>query len=323
MAVAAQTLRKPYPPIEPYESGHLKVSDIHSIYWEVSGNPEGKPVVYLHGGPGGGTSAEDRRYFDPAVYKIVVFDQRGAGKSTPHACLEDNNTWALVSDIEALRAHLKIDKWIVFGGSWGSTLALSYAETHPTAVKALCLRGIFMLRASELTWFYQNGASHLFPDIWDNDYLPPIPESERDNLMAAYYRRLTGSNTEEQLRCAKAWSKWECATSKLYLDPENIKKAEEDKWAVAFARIECHYFVNKGFFDCDDWILKNLGKIKHLPCVIVQGRYDVVCPARSAWDLKKRWPEAELHIVADAGHSAKEPGITAKLVEAMDKFRDL
>ncbi|KAJ3144346.1 hypothetical protein HDU89_008565 [Geranomyces variabilis] len=321
MSAKAQ-LRQPYPVIEPFDQGNLKVSDLHTIYWEVSGNPCGKPVVYLHGGPGGGTSGDDRRFFDPAVYKIVVFDQRGSGKSTPHACLEDNTTWALINDIETLRNHLKIEKWVVFGGSWGSTLALAYSEMHPEVVKALCLRGIFMLRESELKWFYQDGASHIFPDIWDS-YLEPIPVAERGNLMQAYHRRLTGDNQDEQIRCAKAWSKWECATAKLYMSPENIAKAEADEWAVAFARIECHYFVNKGFFDRDDWILHNLHKIKHLPCVIVQGRYDVVCPARSAWDLKKNWPSAELHIIDDAGHSATEPSIKAALVEAMDKFRHL
>ncbi|KAJ3016956.1 hypothetical protein HKX48_003782 [Thoreauomyces humboldtii] len=323
VATTSAPLRKQYPAIEPFETGNLKVSDLHTIYYEVSGKKDSdKSVVYLHGGPGGGVSPKDRTYFDPAVYKIVVFDQRGAGKSTPHASLEHNTTWDLVADIEKIRAHLKIDKWVVFGGSWGSTLALTYAETHPAVVKALCLRGIFMLRQSELRWFYQEGASHCFPDVFD-DYLAPIPESERGDLMTAYHKRLTGSDKEEQLRCAKAWSKWECATSKLYVDSETIKKAEEDNWAVAFARIECHYFVNKGFFDRDDWILHNVDKIRHIPCVIVQGRYDMVCPARSAWDLKKAFPEADLQFVDDAGHSATEPGTTAKLVEAMDKFRTL
>ncbi|TPX66877.1 prolyl aminopeptidase [Spizellomyces sp. 'palustris'] len=317
-----QTLRELYPPIEPYETGFLKVSEIHTIYWETSGNAAGKPVVFLHGGPGGGTSGDDRRFFDPSVYRIVLLDQRGSGKSTPIACLEENDTWSLVSDVEKLRKHLNIEKWLVFGGSWGSTLALSYAQKYPQNVKGLILRGIFLLRRTELQWFYQEGASNIFPDIWES-YLEPIPESERGDLIGAYYRRLTGTDAEEQMRCAKAWSKWECATSKLYIDPEHIKKAEEDKWAVAFARIECHYFINKGFFDSDGYLLQNVDKIKHLPCVIVQGRYDVVCPAQSAWDLKKQWPDAEFHMVPDAGHSAKEKSITARLVEAADKFREL
>ncbi|KAI8815717.1 Alpha/Beta hydrolase protein [Fimicolochytrium jonesii] len=321
-AASAEPLRELFPPIEPYDSGFLKVSDVHTIYWEVSGNPNGKAVVYLHGGPGGGTSPSDRRYFDPATYKIVVFDQRGAGKSTPLACLEENTTWTLIDDIETIRNHLKIDNWVVFGGSWGSTLALSYSITHPDKVKALILRGIFMLRQSELKFFYQDGASHLFPDYWDG-YLAPIPPSEHSDLMAAYHRRLTGSDEHEKLACAKAWSKWECATSRLYVDKVNVEKAEKDNFALAFARIECHYFVNKGFFDRDDWILHNIPKIQHIPCFIAQGRYDVVCPARSAYDLKKRWPEAELHIVPDAGHSAKEDGIRSLLVGAAEKFKNL
>ncbi|RKO90039.1 Alpha/Beta hydrolase protein, partial [Blyttiomyces helicus] len=260
------TLRELYPAIEPHQTGMLEVSPIHTIYWEVSGNPTGKPVVYLHGGPGGGTSGDDRRYFDPEVYRIVLLDQRGAGKSIPHANLEDNTTWSLVSDIEKLRTHLAIDKWVVFGGSWGSTLALAYAQTHPEAVKGLILRGIFMLRDSELKWFYQEGAHNIFPDVWDS-YDDAIPKEERGDFISAYYKRLTGTDEAEKLRVARAWSKWECATSRLFVDPAMVAKAEADEWAVAFARIEAHYFINKGFFDSPEYLLENVHKIKHIPCM--------------------------------------------------------
>ncbi|KAI9104957.1 proline iminopeptidase [Phlyctochytrium arcticum] len=327
MSTSAQPPTEPakgYQVPAPFDSGHLEVGSLHKVFYEQSGNPEGNPVIFLHGGPGGGTSPSDRIYFDPKAYRIILMDQRGSGKSLPHACLEENTTWDLVSDIETLRKHLKIDKWVVFGGSWGSTLSLSYAITHPASVKALILRGIFLLRDSELKWFYQDGASHLFPDMWDG-YLAPIPESERNDLMTAYYRRLTGDDEQERIKCAKAWSTWECATSRLYIDPVGVAKASQDEWSLAFARIECHYFVNKGFFKSDGWILnkENIDKIRHIPTYIAQGRYDVVCPARTAWDLKKAFPEAQLDIVPDAGHSAKEPGITAKLTEAADRFKNL
>jgi len=311
-----------YPEIEPFDTGFLKVSDIHNVYYEQSGNPNGNPVIYLHGGPGGGTHTNDRRYFDPKKYRIVLMDQRGCGKSTPPACLEQNTTWDLVSDIEKLREHLKIDKWVVFGGSWGSTLSLTYSETHPDRVKALILRGIFLLRDSEIHWFYQDGASHLFPDYWDG-YLEPIPENERDNLVKAYYKRLTSDNEKEKLRCAKAWTRWEEATSKLYIDQKKIDMSEDLKFAAAFARIECHYFINKGFFDTPNYLLDNVDKIRNIPGVIVQGRYDCVCPATSAWALHKKWPEADLQIIPDCGHSANEYGITGKLVAAADKFKNL
>lgn len=311
-----------YPKIEPYDTGFLQVSDIHSVYYEQSGNSNGNPVIFLHGGPGGGTSGDDRRYFDPASYRIILMDQRGSGKSKPSACLEDNNTWALVEDIEKLRKHLNIEKWVVFGGSWGSTLSLAYSETYPKCVKALILRGIFMLRDSEIKWFYQDGASHIYPDFWDG-YLEPIPLKERNNMIEAYYKRLTGDNEDEKLRCAKSWSKWENSTSKLFVDEEMIKKSDDDFWSLAFARIECHYFVNKGFFKSPTQLLDNVDKIRNIPGVIVQGRYDCVCPATSAWDLHKKWPEAELHIIPDAGHSAKEYNITKKLIEACDKFKNL
>ncbi|KAI8926476.1 Alpha/Beta hydrolase protein [Entophlyctis helioformis] len=311
-----------YPAVEPFKTELLPVSPVHTLYLEQSGNPNGKPVVYLHGGPGGGTSASDRCYFDPAVYRIVVFDQRGSGKSTPSAELDGNDTWSLVADIERSGAHLGIDKWVVFGGSWGSTLALVYAETHPAVVKALILRGIFMLRPSEIKWFYQEGASHLFPDYWDG-YLEPIPVEERGDMIKAYYKRLTSPDENVRLTAAKAWSKWECATSKLLVDKEMIAKVDDDVWSLAFARIECHYFVNNGFFESDSWILDNVDKIRHIPAIIVQGRYDVVCPMRSAWDLSKAWPEAKLIVTPDAGHSAREIGNTSRLVEAADAFRTL
>lgn len=285
-----------------------------------SGNPNGIPVLFIHGGPGGGTSDNDRRYFSPTHYRIILFDQRGAGKSTPSACLDKNDTWFLVGDIEKLRNYLNVDKFVLFGGSWGSCLAIAYAQTYPDRVKAMILRGIFTLRSSELHWFYQEGASFIFPDYWEG-FLEPIPVEERGNLMQAYYNRLTGEDDEERIRCAKAWSKWECATCKLFVDPVQVAKAEEDAiWSNAFARIEAHYFVNKGFFASDSQLLDNVDKIRHIPAVIVQGRYDCVCPAKTAWDMHKAWPEAEFHMVADAGHSAKENGITKRLVEAADKF---
>ena len=317
-----QKLRSLYPPIEPYNSGYLKVSDLHEIYYEECGNPRGKAAVFLHGGPGGGTDAKMRRFFDPKRYRIVLFDQRGSGKSRPHASLEQNTTWDLVADTERVREHLGIDKWLVFGGSWGSTLALAYAETHPERVTEIVLRGIFLLRRSELEWFYQNpqGAGSLFPDLWD-EYIAVIPEAERGDVMAAYYKRLTSSDPDELRRAATAWSVWEGATSYLRLNPDYVTKFREDgAFAGAFARIECHYFVNRGFLRSDNQLIEDVPKIRHIPAVIIQGRYDVVCPARSAWDLHKAWPEAELRIVADAGHSAFEVGITSELVAATDRF---
>jgi len=311
-----------YVDIEPYETGFLKVSDIHSLYYEVSGNKDGNPVIFLHGGPGGGTSPKDRKYFNPEKYKIVLLDQRGAGKSTPSASLEANTTWDLVNDIERLRIHLKIEKWVVFGGSWGSTLSLAYAQTHPEPVKALILRGIFTLRKSELEFFYQDGTSHLFPEEWDN-YLAPIPEVERGDMIKAYHNRLNSSDEQTRLIAARAWSKWEVATSKLTVGPEDIARAEKDDWANAFARIENHYFINEGFMRQGQLLEKqSIDKIRHIPCVVVQGRYDVVCPARSAYDLKKAWPELTLYVTL-AGHSAREEENTKKLVEAADQFSDL
>ncbi|MCC6810514.1 MAG: prolyl aminopeptidase [Deltaproteobacteria bacterium] len=309
-----------YPPIEPYRTGRLRVSDVHDLYFEESGNPQGKPAVFLHGGPGSGTEGKQRRFFDPKQYRIVLFDQRGCGKSTPHASLEANTTWDLVADIERLREHLAIDRWQVFGGSWGSTLALAYAEKHPERVTELVLRGVFLLRKQEIDWFYQQGTSELFPDAWEH-YLAPIPENERGDLLHAYYRRLTSNDPKVQAEAARAWSIWEGSTSKLLFDADFVKKYGEDAFALAFARIECHYFVNKGFFERDDELLANVAKIRKIPAKIIQGRYDVVCPMTSAWALHKAWPEAELIVVPDSGHSAFEPGITKALVAATDAFR--
>jgi proline iminopeptidase len=312
-------LRSLYPEIEPFDSGFLPVSPLHTLYYEQSGNPHGKPVVFLHGGPGGGTNPKCRRFFDPASYRIVLFDQRSCGKSTPHAELTDNTTWDLVADIERVRERLGIERWQVFGGSWGSTLALAYAQTHPDKVSELVLRGIFMLRRWELEWFYQKGCDALYPDAWET-YLNAIPEVERGDLMSAYHRRLTSPDAKTRTDAARAWSVWEGATSFLWQDKSHIESSAEDEFALAFARIECHYFVNGGFFEHDDQLLRNVERIRNIPAVIVQGRYDVVCPLRSAWDLHRAWPEADLHIVQDAGHSAFEPGIVHELVEATDRF---
>jgi proline iminopeptidase len=312
-------LRSLYPEIEPFDRGFLKVSALHTLYYEQSGNPHGKPVVFLHGGPGGGTNPKCRRFFDPAVYRIVLFDQRGCGKSTPHAELTDNTTWDLVADIERVRGHLGIGRWQVFGGSWGSTLALAYAQTHPDKVTELVLRGIFMLRRWELEWFYQKGCDALYPDAWET-YLNAIPEAERGDLMSAYHRRLTGADAKTRTAAARAWSVWEGATSFLWQDKTYMESSAEDEFALAFARIECHYFVNGGFFEHDDQLLRNIDRIRNIPAVIVQGRYDVVCPLRSAWDLHRAWPEADLRIVQDAGHSAFEPGNVHELLEATDRF---
>jgi proline iminopeptidase len=308
-----------YPEIEPFRTGRLRVSELHEIYFEESGNPNGKPAVFVHGGPGGGTDPKMRRFFDPSAYRIVLFDQRGCGKSTPHAELRENGTWDLVADMEKLREHLGIEKWLVFGGSWGSTLALAYAETHPARVTELVLRGIFLLRKREIDWFYQEGASHLYADAWE-DYVAEIPEAERDDLLHAYHRRLTSDDPAVRLSAARAWSTWEGRTSYLIPDPALIAKSGGEEFALAFARIECHYFVNKGFFETDAWLLENVREIRQIPAVIVQGRYDVVCPMESAWALHRAFPEADLKLVPDAGHAAMEPGITHELVSATDRF---
>ncbi|MGB7923616.1 MAG: prolyl aminopeptidase [Pyrinomonadaceae bacterium] len=309
-----------YDSIEPFDSGRLPVSPVHTIYYEQCGNPEGQPVVFLHGGPGGGIVPDYRRYFDPEAYRIVLFDQRGAGQSTPHANLEDNTTWHLVADIEKLREHLGIESWMVFGGSWGSTLSLAYAQTHPQRVRQLVLRGIFLCRQKEIQWFYQEGASAIYPDVWE-EYVKVIPEGERDDMLTAYYRRLTSEDEAVRLEAARAWSIWEGSTSKLLPDPNLIEHFGEAHLALALARIECHYFMNNAFFETDNQLIENVDKIRHIPAVIVQGRYDVVCPMMSAWELHRAWPEADLRVIPDAGHSASEPGIIAALVDATDRFK--
>jgi proline iminopeptidase len=308
-----------YPEIVPYRTGRLKVSDVHELYYEECGTPSGKPVLMLHGGPGGGVTPVMRRYHDPRLYRIILFDQRGCGRSIPHACLEENTTWDLVADIERLRAHLAIDRWQMFGGSWGSTLALAYAETHPDRVSELILRGIFTLRRAELEWFYQEGCSWLFPDAFA-EYVAVIPEEERGDMIAAYYRRLTGDDPETQVAAARAWSAWEGRTLSLLPDFDRVRQFSQDHYALAFARIECHYFVNGGFFETDDQLIRKAGRLKDIPGVIVHGRYDVVTPVRIAFDLKQAWPEADLRVVPDSGHAMTEPGIVHELIAATRIF---
>lgn len=308
-----------YPPIEPYTTGTLPVSSLHTLYYEEVGNPDGQPVVFLHGGPGGGVNPGYRRYFNPEKWRVILFDQRGCGRSTPFAELRENTTWDLVADIERLREHLGIDQWAVFGGSWGSTLALAYAVTHPQACRALFLRGIFLLRRKEIAWFYQEGCSRLFPDLWES-YLAPIPEDERDDLVAAYHRRLTSADERTRREAAKAWSVWEGSTSRLHFDPAAAAGFGQERFADAFARIECHYFTNHGFFSDDGYLLRQVGRIRHIPTVIVHGRYDVICPVENAWDLHRAFPEAELHIIPDAGHALSEPGITDRLIRYTDAW---
>lgn len=312
-------MRTLYPPIAPYADGYLQVSELHRIYYAEYGNPAGRPVVFLHGGPGGGCQPSYARYFDPQKWRIVLFDQRGCGNSTPFAELRDNTTWDLVADIERIREHLAIEAWAVFGGSWGSTLALAYGITHPTRCTAFFLRGIFLLRKKEIDWFYQQGCSKLFPEAWQH-YLAVIPPEERHDLVAAYFKRLTSTDAQVRRQAAQAWSTWEGSTSKLIPDPLMIAHYGADDFAEAFARIECHYFVHRGFFDTDNYLIEQVGKIRHLPAIIVHGRYDVVCPVENAWELHQAWPEAELRIIADAGHSLSEIGITDALIEATDRF---
>ncbi|MBX7219059.1 MAG: prolyl aminopeptidase [Blastocatellia bacterium] len=315
-------MRTLYPPIEPYNQGMLPVTDGHTLYYEESGNPNGKPIVFLHGGPGSGTSPKQRQFFDPEAYRIILFDQRGSGKSTPHASLEHNTTWDLVADIERLREHLGIDRWVVFGGSWGSTLALAYGQTHPDRTKALVLRGIFMCRDSEINWFYQSGIDQIFADAWE-DFIAVVPEDKRNQMVTTYYDLLRSEDEDLRLRAAQAWSTFEATCCTLLPDPANVTSFAEAHHALSIARIECHYFINKAFFDTDDHLLRNVDKIRHIPAVIVQGRYDVVCPMTSAWALHKAWPEADFRLVPDAGHLAFEPGIASELVAACDRFREL
>ena len=310
-----------FPEIEPHQKFWFRVSDVHELYVEECGNPDGQPLVFLHGGPGAGFSAFHRRLFDPAHYRIILFDQRGAGQSRPHADLRENTTWDLVDDIEKLRKHLGIKQWLVFGGSWGSTLAIAYAETHPRSVSHLVLRGIFLCRKEEIEWFYQSGADRIFPDIWQ-EYQRPIPENERGDMVSAFYKRLTSTNEQVRLEAAKAWSGWEGATVHLIPDPATMTKFTGDMMAVALARIECHFFTNGCWFTSDDQLLRDVEKIRHIPAVIIHGRYDVVCPVKNAFDLHRVWPEATLKIVADAGHAVDEPGILRELVNAVENFKN-
>lgn len=311
-------MRSFYPEIGPYDHGMLDVGDGHRVYWELCGNPNGKPVVFLHGGPGGGCTPTQRRLFDPEKYRILLFDQRGCGRSTPYASLESNTTWHLVADIERLRTMIGVDKWMVFGGSWGSTLALAYAETHPERVTELVVRGIFTLRRPELLWYYQEGASWIFPDKWEG-FLAPIPEEERGDLMAAYRKRLTDPDPAVQAKAARAWSLWEGETITLLHNQEYSDQFGDEHYAIAFARIENHYFVNEGWFE-DGQLIRNTHRLKGIPGVIIQGRYDIATPAKTAWDLHKAWPEAQFIMVPDAGHAVSEPGITHHLIEATDAF---
>ena len=308
-----------FPEIEPFDSGHMRVDDLHSVYYEQCGNPKGKPALFVHGGPGGGCSPVHRRFWDPSVYRIVLFDQRGCGRSTPHAELRNNTTWDLVDDMERIREHLGIERWQLFGGSWGSTLSLAYAQQHPERVTDMVLRGIFLLRRHEIEWYYQQGASRIFPEAWEK-YLEPIPSEERDDLVGAYYRRLTSADRDERIAAARAWSMWEGSTSRLVPDAELIERTGAPAFAEAFARIECHYFINGGFFQNDNQLLDNVDRIAHIPSVIVQGRYDIVCPAQSAYELHGAWPGSRLVIAQQSGHSALEPEITSHLVEATQRF---
>jgi proline iminopeptidase len=309
--------RELYPELEPFASGWMTTEGVHEIYYEECGNPSGKPVIVLHGGPGGAVNPSMRRYFDPARYRIILFDQRGCGKSRPNASLEDNTTWTLIEDIERLRERCGVDRWVVFGGSWGSTLSLAYAITHPERVTALVLRGIFLLTRKELLWFYQDGASMILPDAWER-FVAPIPEAERGDLMGAYYKRLTGDDEKAKTECAVAWSSWEGETVSVEGPNARPDKFADPEFAIAFARIECWYFMNRGFFPEEDWIIKNIGRIRHIPGWIAQGRFDVVTPMSGAWALHKAWPEATLDVVPDAGHASSEPGIVDSLIRATD-----
>jgi proline iminopeptidase len=313
-------MRTLYPPIQPFQSFALPVSDLHTLYVEECGNPDGLPVVFLHGGPGAGCTENHRRYFDPERYRIVLFDQRGCGRSTPHAELAENTTWDLVADIERIRAQLGIERWLVFGGSWGSTLGLAYAEAHPERVTGLILRGIFLCRPRDIHWFYQEGASALFPDHW-RDYLAPVPEPERGDLLSAYHRLLTGPDELRRMAAAKAWSLWEGRTATLLPDTATTDYFGKPHVALSLARIENHYFVNHAFLEPDQ-LCRDAGRLAHIPGIIVHGRYDVVCPIEQAFALAEAWPEARLQIIPDAGHAASEPGIVDALVRATDQFAD-
>ncbi|RDH82853.1 MAG: prolyl aminopeptidase [endosymbiont of Galathealinum brachiosum] len=307
-----------YNSIKPYVSHHLQVDDLHTLYIEECGNPAGLPLVFLHGGPGAGCAPYHRRYFDPDVYRIILFDQRGCGKSTPHASLERNTSWDLVADIEVIRRHLNIDKWVVFGGSWGSTLGLLYAQTHPASVSGLILRGIFLARDKDVQWFYQQGTSKLFPDYWEK-FIEPIPESERGDMVAAYSRQLTGDDEIQQLRAARAWSVWEGMTATLQTDKTVVDSFSNSHTALSVARIECHYFMHHCWLEPNQ-LINNIDVIRNIPAYIVQGRYDVICPVEQAWELSKAWPEAKLSIIGDAGHAIVESGITNELLDVIKEM---
>ncbi|MEO1963889.1 prolyl aminopeptidase [Hyphomonas sp.] len=311
-------LRTLYPEIEPFETGFLDTGDGHRVYWERVGTKGAKPAVFLHGGPGGGCSPSHRRLFDPALYDVILFDQRGCGRSTPFASLDNNTTWHLVADIERLREMIGVEKWQVFGGSWGSTLALAYAETQPERVSELVLRGIYLLTKAEMNWYYQFGVSEMFPEKYEA-FVAPIPEAERGDLVTAYRKRLTGDDREEQLRCAKAWSVWEGETITLLPEPSTSDQFHEAEFALAFARIENHYFIHDGWFE-DGQLLRDAGRLKDIPGTIVHGRYDMPCPMRQAWELHKAWPKSEFHPIEGAGHAYSEPGILDKLIRATDKY---
>ena len=308
-----------YPPAEPYRTGRLRVSDLHEIYFEECGNPDGKPALLVHGGPGGGCNPTTRRFHDPDRYRIILFDQRGCGRSTPHAEIRENTTWDLVADMERLREELGIARWQLFGGSWGSALSLAYAQTHPDRVAELVLRGIFTLRRAELDWFYQEGCSWIFPDAFAA-YQAPIPEAERGDMIPAYYKRLTHRDPAVRLEAARTWSVWEGTTLSLLHDEDRVRTFAADEYALAFARIECHYFINGGFLERDGQLIEDAHKLAGIPGVIVHGRYDIVTPLRSAWELAQNWPQAELRIVPDSGHAMTEPGIVRELVDATNRF---
>ncbi len=318
LTTPAEPQRQLFAPIEPFRTGVFDTGDGHQIYWELCGNPAGKPAVFVHGGPGSGCSAEQRRLFDPQRYCVLLFDQRGCGRSRPHASLENNTTWHLVADMESLREHLGFERWLVFGGSWGSTLALAYAQTHTARVSELVLRGIFTLRRAELLWYYQEGASWLFPDLWA-EFVAPIPAAERGDLMAAYRKRLVGDDPAAQLAAARAWSLWEGQTVSLLPDPAGKDKHGEDHFALAFSRIENHYFVHQGWME-EGQLIRDAGRLAGIPGVIVQGRYDMATPAKTAWDLHQAWPEAAFHLIPDAGHAFNEPGTLHQLLLALDRF---
>lgn len=311
-----------FPETEPFNSGMLKVSDLHTLYYEEVGQPSGAPVVYLHGGPGAGISPKSRQFFDPSFYRAVLFDQRGSGKSTPHAELRDNTTWDLVEDIEKLREHLGIDKWLVFGGSWGSTLAIAYAITHPERVAGLVLRGVFLGREFEINWFYNGGTGLYYPENWE-EFISIIPEVERGDMVKAYYKRLTSHDEELRLKAAKIWSRYEGSVAQLAPDSDNLGEFDDAQFALAVARIECHYFVNKLFLKDENDLLRGAEALKDIPCTIVQGRYDMICPPVTAWQLKKAMPQTELYFFSDAGHSPRDGGMAPRLLQTMEEYKKL